>query len=177
MLHVGHCCHIAVIASEGERDSLMVDNRGTESGFSEAERQKMIAQLAERLPGRDLSKLLAGHLAGPADPDRPPVPIWEFVQYAATAGTGIGELAKWRYPLEIFEGGSTIVSIAEEVDQNLRGHPRITAADVIRRYQLLANSGAITWSARRKSIIELVPREEKIPIYRAWWEEVTSRAS
>ena len=154
----------------------MVEGQGSEPELTEEQRQKTIAMLAKRMPGRDLSKLLAGHLAGPAHPGRPPVPIWDFVEYAASVGVEIDTLLDWRYPLEFFGGGSTIVSVAEALHLDQPGAVQLTADDVIRKYTLLADAGALTWNADRKSMVAMYPQQQWGPIYRIWWDEIKSRS-
>ena len=154
----------------------MVDGQGTEPAMTENERLETIAKLVKRSPDRDLSKLLAGHLAGPADPDRPPVPIWDFAEYAASAGVEMETLLEWRYPLEFFRGGSTVVSVAEELRDDLPGITPLVASDVIRRYRLLADAGALAWNADCKSMVAMSPHDEWSPIYRVWSDEMKSRS-
>lgn len=45
-------------------------------GMPEVERLAILARIEKERPG--MSSLVAGTLAGPATPDRPNVPVWEY---------------------------------------------------------------------------------------------------
>ena len=100
----------------------------------------------------DVDSMIAGHLAGPASPDRPNVPVWEYRAYVEASGSTIKQLAGVRFPVEFFVGGSTVTSIAEE----LRPLPvpsgvSPTAEDILRQYEMMHSAGVL-WVGQRHAV-------------------------
>ncbi len=53
--------------------------------LSEERRLEIMRGLKDRFPRRNIEDLLGGHLAGPASPDRPPVPVWDYLHYIGSS--------------------------------------------------------------------------------------------
>jgi hypothetical protein len=122
-------------------------------------------------PDIDIDSLVAGDLAGPASTDRPPVPVWEYLDYAVEhPGVSIEELSKVRFPILFHCEGSMVTSIAEHTAPG-PVPPRlvVTADDVVRLYALMHEAGAMQWNAETRTIEEVKPRYSYAPaIYEKW---------
>jgi hypothetical protein len=151
----------------------MVDMSGE---LSEERRLEIIRGLQDDarrdgFPDVDIESLVAGHLAGPASTDRPPVPVWEYLDYVeAHPGLSIEELAKVRFPILFHGGGSTVTSIAEHTAPGpVPPTFVVTAEDVVRLFALMHEVGAMQWNAETRTIEELRPRDSYAPaIYEKW---------
>lgn len=151
--------------------------------FSEEHRSKIFRELNEAaqqagLPNFDAERLAAGHLAGPASVDRPPVPVWEYLDYVAKhPEVTINEISQVRFPISFHGGGSTVTSIAEHT---ALGHMPatfvVTAEDVVHLYALMHDEGAMQWNATTRTIEELKPHASYAPaIYENWRSQLETR--
>lgn len=82
-------------------------------GMPEEQRLATLRSLEAQHPGAAV--LAAGKLAGPATPDRPNVPIWEYENYVEKhRDVDLEDLVAVRFPVIFFGGdGVTIDSAAE----------------------------------------------------------------
>ncbi|MBT8163037.1 MULTISPECIES: hypothetical protein [Arthrobacter] len=140
--------------------------------MSETARLARLRAVEEHIPeeARDRIKPL-GTLAGPVSPDRPPVPVWEYMNYAAEhPGITEDHMAGIRFPLRLHDGTLMVTSISEMVPGN-RPTPTfgITVADVVHLYQLMHDSGAVLWNASKLEHEEVKPASEyRTEVYAAW---------
>jgi hypothetical protein len=126
----------------------------------EQRREKLRAIQAAAPPDVDIEALAAGSLAGPASPDRPPVPVWEYLDYqAAHPELSMDALAQIRFPIELHGGGVRMVTSLAEL--TLAGPRRPTyqvrPEDLIRLYQLIHESGGMIWNAPTRTHQEVKP--------------------
>jgi hypothetical protein len=130
------------------------------------------------LPDYDAKALAAGHLAGPASTDRPPVPVWEYLDYVAThPEVSIEEISQVRFPISFHGGGSTVTSIAEHTAPGPVPPTFVVAAeDVVGLYALMHDAGAMQWDAGTRTIEELKPHASYAPaIYEKWRSQLKLR--
>lgn len=131
------------------------------------------------VPDFDAESLAAGHLAGPASTDRPPVPVWEYIDYAAThPEVTIDEISQTRFPISFHGGGSTVTSIAEYMAPGpVQSAVAVTVEDVVRLYALMHAAGAMQWDPQSRTIEELKPRASYAPaIYEKWQSQLKPRS-
>ncbi|RPE78445.1 MULTISPECIES: hypothetical protein [unclassified Frondihabitans] len=122
-------------------------------GMPEDERLAILESLEAQRPGS--STLAAGTLAGPATPNRPDVPIWEYASYLELhPEVDIDELVAVRFPV-IFYGGDdfTIDSAAEYLRTDPVPSPTPMNLDsVIDMWRHLHAAGVVAWDAGRRAV-------------------------
>jgi hypothetical protein len=146
-------------------------------------RLKLLRELNEAarqagFPNFDAEGLAAGHLAGPASTDRPPVPVWEYLDYVAKhPEVSIDEISQIRFPISFHGGGSTVTSIAEHTAPGpVPPTFSLTAEDIVRLFALMHDAGAMQWNAETRTIEELKPRASYAPaIYEKWRSQLDAR--
>ena len=151
--------------------------------LSEKHRLKIFRELNEAahqagFPNFDAEGLAAGRLAGPASTDRPPVPVWEYLDYVAKhPEVSIDEISQVRFPISYHGGGSTVTSIAEYTAPGpVPPTFVVTAEDIVRLYVLMHDAGAMQWNAGTRTIEELKPRASYAPaIYEKWRSQLEPR--
>jgi len=135
-----------------------------------------LRQIAADFPSADLPNLVAGRLAGPASPNRPNVPVWDYLTLAEDSnGPDLEVLTAMRFPVRFIEGVVSVTSIDEELrpfPTSFRGaipKPRIDmdARKVIDRYRFLHGSGVVEWDPDERGIVYTQP----ISAFRATLEE------
>ena len=138
-------------------------------GMPEAKRLAILERLERDRPG--LSKLTAGVLAGPATPDRPDVPIWEYLRFADThPEVSIDELARIRFPLVFFGGEeSTVQAAAEELEP----HPAPTRwlqtiETVVEQWSALFTAGVVRWNSELRAVEMILPMTEYRRVLTEW---------
>lgn len=116
--------------------------------MSEDERAERVAQMQADAP-IDISGLLAGELVGPVSADRPPVPVWEYLDYLeAHPELSIDQLSRVRFPVTLYNGDVTVTSIAEGLAPGpIPATYDMTPQDVVRLYQVQHDVGAFRWNA------------------------------
>ncbi len=121
------------------------------------------AELARKLkashPEADIDSLVAGSLAGPASPDRPPVPAWEYLNYLAShPELSINDLSRTRFPVALQAGTTMVTSIAELIAPGpVPVTYQVTAEDVVRLYQLMHEAGVMRWNPQTRTHEEIAP--------------------
>lgn len=122
-------------------------------GMPEDERFAILESLEAHRPGS--STLAAGTLAGPATPNRPNVPVWEYATYVAGhPEVGIDDLVAVRFPV-IFYGGEafTIDSAAEYLRKDPVPPPTSMSLDsVIDMWRHLHAAGVVVWDDSRRAV-------------------------
>lgn len=145
--------------------------------FDERERLKVVRNIVEQHPQVDLANSLGGALAGPASPDRPNVPVWDYLELAQSdPSLSLAELSAVRFPVLFFEGESSVSSVDEYLrppPSHLKVQPPpprfvIDAPAIIRRYRMERDAGLVEWDPRSRGIRYLVPVANRKPVLEAW---------
>jgi hypothetical protein len=145
--------------------------------LSDEERDAMKRDMLEDRPDLDLENLLMGELAGPASPDRPDLPVWEYRSYVTSRpGVALSDLTKVRFPVLYFEGTSTVTSVDEElkpIPSSYKGRvPEplyvIDAEAIIHRYEMEYDAGLQVWDHDARGIVRLQPFESRRAVMQAW---------
>ena len=79
--------------------------QGLASAFDDRERLRTGQSFHEEHPNLDLENSLGGALAGPASPDRPDLPVWDF--FEIVQGENSVSLSELSAPVLCFEGESS----------------------------------------------------------------------
>lgn len=141
---------------------------------SEEQRQEILRLIKEAQPDRDMSNVIAGSLAGPASPDRPPVPVWKYLAYKdEQQELTLTQIEQYRFPIILHGGETMITSLAEMTEP--AGPPTATptyivdTVDAIRLYELMHIRGALGWNADTLSHEELLaPSDYRESVYEEW---------
>lgn len=133
-------------------------------------------------PEYDVEGRLAGRVAGPPSDDRPDVPVWQYIEYAAAMrDITFEEVIQVRFPISFFGEGSTVTSIAEELQHGPPGPAEAsvapTAEDVVRRYLILHQAGVLGWNRATRTVERLKPLESEMEVFKVWWNELLDRAA
>jgi len=144
--------------------------------LTEERRLKMLQELNEAarhagFPDFDAERLAAGNLAGPASRDRPPVPVWEYLDYVAHhPEVSIDEISQIRFPISFYGGESMVTSIAEHTAPGpVPPTFAVTAEDIVRLFALMHDAGAMQWNVETRTIEEVEPRATYAPaIFEEW---------
>jgi len=147
--------------------------------YDERDRLEVVKGIVEQHPQVDLANSLSGALAGPASPDRPDVPVWNYLELAQSdPSVSLAQLSAVRFPVLFFEGESSV----DSVDEHLRPPPShlkvqpppmrvvIDAPAVIRRFAMERDAGLVEWDPRSRGVRYLVPVAERTPVLQAWFE-------
>lgn len=148
--------------------------------LSEAQRQEILRTLRQEQPDVDIDGLVAGKLAGPASGDRPPVPVWEYLDYPGEhPELSLEWIVQVRFPIDFFGGGSTVTSIAEHLAPG--PHPArfvLDAGDIVRLYRLRHEAGALRWNAETRTHEETMPQSAYVKaVYATWAAELERKAT
>ena len=140
--------------------------------MSEHERLEKVRRLVESAPdGVDVELLLAGSLAGPVSADRPDVPVWEYVDYAAThPDVTLADLAAVRFPVRNERGDTFPTSIDEQRKPGPRPTDVRTIRDVVELYAAMHEAGLLRWDAATRTIVQLdpPPSYDVAAVHAAW---------
>jgi hypothetical protein len=138
-------------------------------GMPEQERLLTLARLEAAHPGA--SALAAGTLAGPATPDRPNVPIWDYANHVHEhPEIDFEDLVDVRFPV-VFYGGAdfTIDSAAEYLRTDPVAPPvPVTLPSVLELWQRLHDAGIVTWDRERRAVVHLRPLAEHSAVVVDW---------
>ena len=146
--------------------------------FDEKERLALVREIREQQPNADLDNLLMGALAGPATPDRPDVPVWDYLTYAQQhPETPFSVLITVRFPVLLFGGVSSVTSVVEHLKplpvsfRGVRPEPTycIDAEAIIRQYMMLRDAGLIEWEPAWRGIRYTAPVDAIRPVMAAWY--------
>lgn len=152
--------------------------------LDEQERLAIVGELIEEHPALDLANSLSGALAGPASPDRPDLPVWDYPDLVRRNPTvSWAQLAAIRFPVLFFEGESSVTSIDEELrplPSHLEHRPQprfvLDAEAVVRRYSMERDAGLVEWDARSRGIRYLTPVAGRRSVVQAWVDTLTRTA-
>jgi hypothetical protein len=129
--------------------------------------------LVESAPaGVDVERLLAGSLAGPESADRPDVPVWEYVDYAAAhPDVTLADLGAVRFPIRSARGGTFPTSL----DELLKPGPapaavELTRGDIVELYAAMHAAGLLRWDAATRTIVQVdaPPSRDVAAVHAAW---------
>jgi hypothetical protein len=138
-------------------------------GMPEQNRLLTLARLEAARPG--LSALAAGALAGPATPDRPNVPIWDYASHVHEhSDIHLEDLVNVRFPV-VFYGGAdfTIDSAAEYLRTDSVAAPvPVTLPSVLELWQRLHDAGIVEWDRERRAVVHLKPLGEHSAVVADW---------
>lgn len=156
---------------------------GSEEQVCEERRRQLIHQIGDEarkagFPDYDVASRLAGHLAGPASKDRPDVPVWQYLDYAATEpNVTVEDIIRVRFPITFYEERSTVTSIAEELQLGPTWLPvSPTAADIVRFYAMLHDAGVLGWNSATRTIEQLKPQSSYMKVFKDWWNQLLDQA-
>jgi hypothetical protein len=147
--------------------------------LEERRRDQLRAIQAAAPPDVDIESLAAGSLAGQASPDRPPVPVWEYLDYqAAHPEFSIEAISRIRFPVELHGGGARMVtSIAEFTAPGPRSPTyTVNPEDIVRLYRLIFEAGAMIWNPQTRTHEEIRPSASYArQVAEAWRRELEAR--
>jgi hypothetical protein len=126
-----------------------------------------------------IEALAAGVLAGPASPDRPPVPVWQYLDHLAShPDVTLDDLEQVRFPTVLYSGETTVNSIAELTAPGPTTPTyAITADDIVRLYQLKYEAGALRWNPGTRTHEEIKPADSYSgTVFPAWRTELEQRS-
>lgn len=138
---------------------------------------EILRLIKEAQPDIDVSNVIIGSLAGPASPNRPPVPVWEYLVYMdeQQPKLTLAEIEQYRFPI-ILHGGETMITSIADMTQPA-GPPTapptyiVDTPDVIRLYKLMHIHGALGWNVDTLSHEELLtPSDYRESVYEEWRE-------
>jgi hypothetical protein len=174
---------VAASADLEEIISAIKAGRGPEPERTDAEVAELVKRMREDRPDLDWDNLLTGKLAGPATPDRPDVPVWDYVTFAEHhPEVRLSDLTAVRFPVRYFEGSSSVTSVDEELrpfPSSSRGtppQPRFPQRPhtVIDRYRALHDAEVITWDPDQRGVIYLKPTGSYRAVLNAWANSLDS---
>lgn len=145
--------------------------------LDEERRLAIVRDVLEAHPEHDLANSLSGALLGPASPDRPSLPVWEYLEFVATnPSVPLSVLTAVRFPVLFFEGESSVTSIDEGLrppPSHLKRVPRSTVAidaeALTRRYVAEHEAGLVEWDERSRGIRYLAPVAARRPVLQQWF--------
>jgi hypothetical protein len=153
----------------------------SDSSLSEDERRERVRMLVESAPdGVDIERLLAGSLAGPESADRPDVPVWEYVEYAAThPDVTLDDLGEVRFPIRNARGDTVPTSIDELLKPGpgpAAVHP--TRRDIVDLYAAMHAAGLLRWDAATRTIVRVdAPSSDVAAVAAAWRDQIAGPLS
>jgi hypothetical protein len=168
---------VRVSTDVDEIASAAAAGRPPEAARSDAEIRQLVGSLKAERPDLDWDNLLSGALAGPAGPDRPDLPVWEYPNIARdNPDVQLRDLTAVRFPVRYFEGPSSVTSIDEELrplPSSYKGtapKPRyiITAEAIIRRYAAMHEAGLIVWDPNERGIVYVKPLGAQRKVLAQW---------
>ncbi|WP_146243995.1 hypothetical protein [Curtobacterium sp. MCBD17_013] len=138
-------------------------------GMPEEERLAILQSLEAEHPGA--AALAGGTLAGPATPDRPNVPIWEYENYAEQhPDVDLEDLVAVRFPVILHGSDDFTVDSAAEY---LRTDPvppttPMTLGSVVDLWRHLHATGVVAWDSDRRAVEHRRPLDDYRTAVAAW---------
>lgn len=148
--------------------------------WSEQERVEWLREIQAAHPDIDVASLAGGILAGPASADRPPVPVWEYLEYrAAHPEISMDAISRTRFPVALYSGDTTVTSIAELLAPGPRVAAFVLAAeDIIDLYKLMHEAGAMRWNPETRTHEEVRPPASYVDsVYGTWRRGLQAKAA
>jgi hypothetical protein len=136
-------------------------------GMPETERLAKLGELERERPGL----AAGGVLAGRATPDRPNVPIWDYLQFAADhPEVTLDELTAVRFPVIFFDGEDFTIDSAGESLRTDPVRPPVpeTLESVIDRWKALHAAGVVQWNSDKRAVEMIRPMNEYTRVLRDW---------
>jgi len=152
----------------------------SDSSMTEGERRERVRMLVESAPdGVDIESLLAGSLAGPESTDRPDVPMWEYVEYAAThPGVTLHDLGAVRFPIRNARGDTTFPTSIDELLKpgNVPVGLARTRRDIVDLFAVMHAAGLLGWDAATRTIVQVdAPSSDVAALHAAWRDRIAGR--
>ncbi|GAA4756531.1 hypothetical protein GCM10025783_32330 [Amnibacterium soli] len=153
---------------------------------SDAERDEMKRNMLEERPDADLENLLMGELDAPASPDRPDLPVWDYLSFTEShPEVALSDLTSVRFPVLYFEGESSVTSVDEEMKPLPRSYKGrvpeslyvIDAVAIVRRYAMEHEAGLQVWDHEARGIVRLQPLAAWRDVLQAWTETLQRTAA
>ncbi|BDI23095.1 hypothetical protein [Herbiconiux sp. L3-i23] len=139
-------------------------------GMPEEKRRALLESLAAAHSGA--SARAAGVLAGPATPDRPDVPIWEYRRHVSEhPEVDLADLIAVRFPM-LFHGTDefTITSAEEELEPAPIAAPNpVTLDQVLGMWEHLHDAGVVRWDSERRLVELIRPMDDYAAAIADWW--------
>jgi hypothetical protein len=158
----------------------VLEEAGMAEEWSEQQRVERLREIQAAYPDIDVTSLAAGVLAGPASPDRPPVPVWEYLEYlAAHPEISKDAISRTRFPVALYSGDTTVTSIAELLTPRPRVPTSVpTVDDVIDLYKLMHEAGAMRWNPETRTHEEVKPPASYVDsVYGTWRRGLQAKAA
>jgi hypothetical protein len=141
-------------------------------GMPEAKRLARLEELEPQRPG--LAKLVGGVLTGRATPERPNVPIWDYLQFAADhPEVTLDELIEIRFPVNFLKGEDFTIDPAAESLRTDPVPPPVpeTLDSVIERWKALHTAGVVEWNIDKRAVEMIRPMNEYKRVLDKWGAE------
>ncbi|HEY8716995.1 hypothetical protein [Pengzhenrongella sp.] len=152
----------------------------SDSGMTEDERRERVRMIVESAPdGVDIESTLAGVLVGPESTDRPDVPMWEYVEYAAThPDVTLHDLGAVRFPIRNARLDTTYPTSIDELLKPGNGHVGLarTRRDIVDLFAVMHEAGLLRWEAATRTIVQVeVPSTDAAALHAAWQDRIAGR--
>lgn len=137
---------------------------------------EMVREMKADRPHLDWDNSLSGRLLGPASPDRPDFPVWEYAAVAdRDPAVRLEDLTAVRFPVRSAGGPLEVTSVDEELrpmPSHLARPPqpimRWDARAVISRYVALHDAGLLEWDPAERGIVRLGTIDDLRPVFETW---------
>lgn len=137
--------------------------------LSEEDRVRIIAELKRNYPNGDIDSKLSGLLAGPADEVRPPVPIWDYLEwYEKHPGARLAAMRDIRIPVMLPGGEESVLALSDDMFVGDGASPPISEEDVVRLYAMLHEAGVVTWDEERNMLRYVDSASARADVVRRW---------
>lgn len=137
---------------------------------------EMVREMKADRQDLDWDNTLSGRLLGPASPDRPHFPVWEYAEVADRDPTvRLEDLTAVRFPVRFPDGTLETASIDEEL-RPMPSHiahppqpvPRWDARAVISRYSALHDAGLLEWDPVERGLVRRGTIDDLRPVLETW---------
>ncbi|WIB65755.1 hypothetical protein [Curtobacterium sp. MCBD17_040] len=137
-------------------------------GMPEDERLTILAQLEANRPGS--AAKAGGTLAGPATPDRPDIPVWDYQRHVDEhPDVDIADLIAVRFPVVLYGGEDfTITSVADHLNLPVRPSQPWTLATELDMWNHLHTAGIVRWNSERRAVEHIRPQDDYRAALHEW---------
>ena len=175
--------HLGVMISISTDPGQIVKEVSAEHGpdpeLTDAQVRDLVRDMKEDRPDLDWDNLLMGRLAGPATPDRPNVPVWDYLDHSRRhPEVSFGTLTAARFPIRHFDGPWNVTSVDEELKpfpasyRGPRPEPRfvVDAEAIVRRYAAFREAGIIEWAPTERGLLYVRPLSAHRAVIHTWMQ-------
>jgi hypothetical protein len=137
---------------------------------------EMVREMKADRADLDWDNSQSGRLLGPASPNRPDFPVWEYAAVAdSDPNVRLEDLTAVRFPIRLPDGSLEVASVDEEL-RPMPSHlakpprpiPRWDARAVISRYIALHDAGLLEWDPIERGILRLGTIDDLRPVLETW---------